>query len=146
MKKYIIAASLITTGFFTSAQTVEQKSLYKSATGFEIQASIRNATDTTIYFYFGFQNEKYEYITDIGSIFYVQKKDVEDFANALNTLSDKTEKANIEIMVGDNSVSLYDFADSIFIEDKKGKYKTVTKKFAKKMALDILAHTYLFKK
>ena len=145
MKKYIIALSLFSMAFFTTAQSLEQKSLYKSDTGFDIQMGIRNGKDTTIYFYFGYQNKEYTHITDIGSVFLTKREEVEQFANALNTLADKTEKTNLQISVGSVRVFLYDFSNAIYIEDRNGKYTTLTKKTAKEMAEDILANIHFFK-
>jgi hypothetical protein len=106
---------------------------------------IRNGKDTTIYFYYGYQNKKYTHITDIGSVFLVSREEVELFANALNTLADKTEKTNLQISVGTVKVYLYDFSNAIYVEDKNGKYTTLTKKVAKEMAEEILANVHLFK-
>lgn len=145
MKKLILTLSLVLTAQLSFSQSLEQKSLYKSDTGFDIQMGIRNGKDTTIYFYFGYQNKEYTHITDIGSVFLVDKDQVEQFANALNTLADKTEKTNLQISVGNVKVFLYDFSNAIYIEDKNGKYTTLTKKVAKKMAADILANIHLFK-
>ena len=49
--------------FFTSticfSQTVEKKTLFKSKLGYEIVNSIREK-DTMTYFYYGYQNQKYQ--------------------------------------------------------------------------------------
>ena len=146
MKKFIIAVSLLTSALYSNAQSLEQKTLYKSNTGFDIQMAIRNMQDTTVYFYYGFQNKKYSSITDIGSVFFVEKEQVEKFANTLINLAERTEKTNLQVSVGNVKLALYDFSTAIYIEDKNGKYTTLTPKAAKQMAADILNNVGLLRK
>ena len=79
------------------------------------------------YFYYGYQNQKYQHITDIGSVFLSKKSDLKLFA-------DKKFR-----------MRLYDFSEMIYIEDTKDKYTTLSKKNAKKLADEIYTKLDLLK-
>jgi len=73
MRKITTIALLLLT-VTVSAQMTSRKTLAKEGI-FEVMESIKN-TDTMVYYYFSFQNQKYQYISDLGSILLNKKDDV----------------------------------------------------------------------
>jgi hypothetical protein len=141
MKRIMISVAIFiaTNGF---AQMTETKKI-ATGTGFykwKIEMEIKNNTDTSTYFYYGFQNMAYSYITDIGSIFFTEQNQLIDFANSLKTLSAKENGVQIQLNVGNYSVKLYDFSNNIYIEDKAGKYTYLSKKQANKLSDEFIAN------
>ena len=137
MKKIIISvAILIASNSF--AQMTETKKLASGTAGWKISMEIKNGTDTTIYFFYGYQNKAYDYITDIGSVFFTEEKELIDFANALKTLSTKENGIQVQLQVSSVTLKLYDFSNNIYIEDSNGKYTNMTKKQAIKLADEFL--------
>ena len=137
MKKIIISvAILIASNSF--AQMTETKKLASGAAGWKISMEIKNGTDTTTYFFYGYQNKAYDYITDIGSIFFTEEKELIDLANALKSLSTKENGVQVQLQVSSITLKLYDFSNNIYIEDHNGKYTYVTKKQAIKLADEFL--------
>lgn len=137
MKKIIISvAILIASNSF--AQMTETKKLASGAAGWKISMEIKNGTDTSVYFFYGYQNKAYDYITDIGSVFFTEEKELIDFANSLKTLSTKENGVQVQLRVSSATLKLYDFSNNIYIEDNNGKYTYVTKKQAIKLADEFL--------
>ena len=133
MKKIIISvAILIASNSFS--QMTETKKLASGTGGWKISMEIKNGTDTTIYFFYGYQNKAYDYITDIGSVFFTEEKELIDFANALKTLSTKENGVQVQLQVSSTILKLYDFSNNIYIEDSNRKYTNMTKKQAIKLA------------
>ena len=142
MKKLSLVILLI--GSVCYSQTVEKKTLFKSKLGYEIVNSIREK-DTMTYFYYGYQNQKYQHITDIGSIFLSKKSDLKLFADKLIEFSVKEKGTDISFADKIFKMMLYDFSEMIYIEDNKGKYTTISKKNAKKLADEIYTKLDLLK-
>jgi hypothetical protein len=142
MKKILLA--LLLTSSVCYSQTVEKKTLFKSKLGYEIVNSIREK-DTMTYFYYGYQNQKYQHITDIGSVFLSKKSDLKLFADKLIEFSEKEKGTDISFADKKFTMILYDFSEMIYIEDTKGKYTTLTKKNAKKLADEIYTKLDLLK-
>jgi hypothetical protein len=137
MKKIIISvAILIASNSF--AQMTETKKLASGAAGCKISMEIKNGTDTSVYFFYGYQNKAYDYITDIGSVFFTEEKELIDFANSLKALSIKENGVQVQLQVSSATLKLYDFSNNIYIEDNNGKYTYVTKKQAIKLADEFL--------
>ena len=134
MKRIMISVAIFiaTNGF---SQMTETKNLATgTAPKWKIVMNIKNGTDTTTYFYYGYQNLKYTHITDVGAICTDEKKELIDIANGLKTLSEKENGVNIELKIGKYTLSLYDFSNNVYIEDEDRKYTNVSKKIALKMA------------
>jgi hypothetical protein len=123
------------------SQDMEQQTLYKSKTGWEIIKTIRNSKDTSIYFYWSFRNAEYTAITDLGSIFYSSKEDVEAFAVKLKEFSEKPSGVTISSKVGRTTLQLYDFSNDIYIYDKDNKHFKYTKQNSGKVADEILLNS-----
>lgn len=140
MKKIMVSvALLIATNSFS--QMTETKNLASgSASKWKIVMNIKNGSDTTTYFYYGYQNLKYSYISDLGAIFTTEKQELIDIANALNTLATKEKGIQVQLKVGKYSLSLYDFSNNVYIEDEEGKYTYVSKKQAVKMADEFVSN------
>ena len=137
MKKIIISVAIfIASNSF--AQMTETKKLASGAAGWKISMEIKNGTDTSVYFFYGYQNKAYDYITDIGSVFFTEEKELIDFANALKALSIKENGVQVQLQVSSATLKLYDFSNNIYIEDNNGKYTYVTKKQAIKLADEFL--------
>lgn len=142
MKKILLA--LLLTSSVCYSQTVEKKTLFKSKLGYEIVNSIKEK-DTMTYFYYGYQNQKYQHISDIGSVFLSKKSDLKLFADKLIEFSEKEKGTDISFADKKFTMILYDFSEMIYIEDTKGKYTTLTKKSAKKLADEIYTKLDLLK-
>ncbi len=141
MNKIITIATLIF-GMNIYAQTTERKDLYKGS--FDIVQKVQN-DDTTTYFVFTYQNQKYQHISDLGIILMFDKGNVKKFAEVLKEYSQKEDKIQLSYKLKDFSIELYDFSKNIYINDSKGKYTSVSKKQASKIADEILDKLYLLK-
>ena len=145
MKKIIISvAILIASNSF--AQMTETKKLASGTSEWKINMKIENGTDTTTYFYYGYQNKAYDYITDIGSVFFTEEKELIDFANALKSLSTKESGTQVQLQISSTTLKLYDFSNNIYIEDSRGKYTYITKKQAVKLADEFLLNAKYLRK
>ena len=142
MKKILF--SLLFTGSICYSQTVEKNTIFKIKLGYEIVNSIREK-DTMTYFYYGYQNQKYQHITDIGSVFLSKKSDLKLFADKLIEFSLKEKGTDISFADKKFTMMLYDFSEMIYIEDTKGKHTTLSKKNAKKLADEIYTKLDLLK-
>jgi hypothetical protein len=126
-------------GITSYAQTTKKEKLAKGIKGWEIYRTI-SGKDTTVYFRWGFQNMKYQYITDIGSIMTSYKSELKNFAEKL------IEYGNIKGRVHQSdyvphitTIQLYDFSSNIYIQDGD-KYTIITKRTAVKMGNEILKY------
>lgn len=140
--------ALMSLSFIAFNQTKERVTLAKGVLlNYKIEKTITNETDTIIYFYWGFQNQKYSSITDIGSFLFSQKEELQLFVDMLKVIAQKEDGSNIEVSVGNNGTfKLYDFdTKSIYITEKSGKYTTVQKKKALEIASEIEQHINLLK-
>jgi hypothetical protein len=90
----------------------------------------------------GFQNMKYQYITDIWSLYFISKSEMTEFATKLNEFA-LLGKENVSETIGDYKLQIYDFSNGVYITDKEGKYTMIPKKKAIKLAEEILANAYL---
>jgi len=83
------------------------------------------SSDTSLYVYCGFQNQKYSTIVDIGSIMIttMEKKDniVSDLKECVKYMDDKS----ISFSIG--QFDLFDFSKNLYINDNR-KYTTLSKK------------------
>ncbi len=136
----VSVAILIATNSFS--QMTETKKL-ASGTGvrdWKIEMEIKNGSDTSTYFYYGYQNARYTHITDIGSVFLTEQSELIDFANALKIFATKENGVQIQLTIGRTSIKLYDFSNNIYIEDEDDKYTIISKKNANKLADELLAN------
>jgi hypothetical protein len=85
---------------------------------------------------------KYSHITDIGSVFYTRKADLLKFAQVLLEFSKYDSGTAISQQLGTTSLDLYDFSNSIYIEDNNGKYTTITKRKAEELANQIIENAH----
>ena len=94
--------------------------------------------DTSYYVYLGFQNAKYESITDIKSIMIHSKEDLELLIKDLKLASaDMGTKTTISYKSESFSVSVYDFSKELYLEEgKKGSgYTKLNKKSVEKLVI-----------
>ena len=141
MKKTILIAAL-TFGMNISAQTTEKKALYKGS--FTITQKIENS-DTTTFFSYTYQNQKYQHISDLGIILTFEKASVKQLAELLMEFSQKEPGITISNHSKDFTIDLYDFSKNIYLTDTKGKYTAISKKQAVKMADEILNNLHLLR-
>ena len=131
----------------TFSQDKEQQDLYKSKSGWKISRQIVDSKDTTTFFYWGFQNAKYSAITDVGSLFFRSKDELEGFAKKLIEFASKesgvTISSTLNSATGKITLQLFDFTNDIYINDKNGKYFIYSKKEAEKTANEILLNSHL---
>jgi hypothetical protein len=125
-------------GITSYAQTTKTEKLAKGTKGWEIKREIKGK-DTTVYFYWGFQNMKYQYITDIGSVYVSSKAELKAFAEKLIEYGNIKGKVDQRDNVAGTGIILYDFSSNIYIEDGD-KYTIITKRKAIKMGNEILEH------
>jgi hypothetical protein len=139
MKKLILMFAM-SLSFLSFSQTKERKTIVKGVLlDFKIEQLISNQVDTVVYFYYGYQNLEYKTITDIGSIFFHKKEDLQQFVDALKELGNKEDGVNLDFSINKKySLKLYDFSPKvIWLTDKEGKYTTIQKKQANKIATEI---------
>jgi hypothetical protein len=130
---------------FSIAQKEVQKTLASSPLGWEISQVIRDDADTNVYFFMGFQNMKYQYITDIWSLYFVSKSEMTEFATKLNEFA-LLGKENISETIGDYKLQIFDFSNGVYVTDKEGKFTLIPKKKAIKLAEELLANVYLLRR
>jgi hypothetical protein len=145
MKKRIILAIFIGSMGIAKAQTVTTKLAKGTVKDWEIVQTVRNSKDTMTYFYWGYQNLKYSYITDIGSVFIASQEDLLKFADELVSLANSSDSVEISTRVGLNTLSTYDFTKSIEVSDNGGKYTYISRKDAVKLADEVKLYVNLLK-
>jgi hypothetical protein len=139
MKKLVLLMALMSLSFVGFNQTREKISIAKGQyLEFSIDKIITNSTDTMVYFYWGFQNEKYSTITDIGSFMFYKKEDLKLFVNGLKQISEKEKGVDFQLSIGRfGTMQLYDFSNDIYITEKSGKYTTIPKKNVSNIVTEI---------
>ena len=141
MKKLLLLLAFTSISF---AQTTERKSLFKSDLGYEITQSVKES-DTTVYFHYSFQNMKYTAITDTAIILISNKSDLKIFADKLLEFSEKPKGVEISFEHKRFSLTIYDSRNLIIVRDYRGKFTTVSKDKAKKIANEIYTKIELLK-
>jgi hypothetical protein len=139
MKKYILLLLLSASMY---AQQTETELLFKSELGYKITKSV-TSNSSFVMFYYGYKNEKYKHIIDIGSIVFYKKSTAEVFANKLIEFAKKPSKSDVRFEATNYNLCLYDFADIIYIYDEDSKLKTLTKDEALKLGEEILTKIHL---
>jgi hypothetical protein len=147
MKKLILSMALISLSFVGFNQTKESIKMVRGKNlDFRIDKVITNSTDTMVYFYWGFQNQKYSYIQDIGSFLFYKQEDLKLFVNSLKKLSEKEKGVDFQISIGNyGKMNLYDFSNEIYITEKSGKYTTIPKKNVSDIVTEIEQYINLLK-
>jgi hypothetical protein len=146
----ILAATISLTSFSQKEVSYKLAKSYTTTSGlgngWEIIQKVKNDTDTIVFFYMSFQNMKYSHITDIGSVFYTIESDLLKFGNLLLEFCEYENGVEVSDQVGRVKIQLYDFSESIYIEDNDGKYSSITKQNAKVLANQIIKNAhYLIK-
>ena len=132
MKKTILTLMFITGVMTLTAQTSSRKTI-ATEKHYNVYQSVIGV-DTMVYYYFSFQNQKYQHITDLGSIMLVKKEDVLLMQQQLKEYAEITEKLTQSVKTLNYQISIYDFSNNIYLTDSKGKYTTLTKKEAIKLS------------
>ena len=149
MKNLILFIVVISISFVSFSQTKEKVTMAKGVLlDYKIEKVITNEIDTSVYFFWSFQNKKYSSIIDLGSFLFYKKADLQLFVDMLKLISQKEDSSNIEVSIGNTGTfKLYDFAiKSIYITDKSGKYTTILKENGLNTALEIEQYIHLLKK
>lgn len=144
MKKVILFIAVMLLSLQNFAQNIERETLYESKKGFKIIES-KSETSSLTFFYWGFRNAKYKHISDTGGLFITKKENLELFYQKLLEFSNLEKGKNVSFTVKDFGLSAYDFTDSIFVSDDKGKYFVLSKKVAREIAEEILSKLSLLK-
>lgn len=139
MKNLILCMALMSLSFVGFNQTRETIKMVKGQNlDFKIDKVITNSTDTMVYFYWGFQNQKYSSITDIGSFMFYKKEDLKLFVDGLKQISEKEKGVDFQLSIGRfGTMQLYDFSNDIYITEKSGKYTTIPKKNVSNIVTEI---------
>lgn len=144
MKKLFVTVALLICTTSIVAQTTTQRKKLAEERDFTVYQTIVGE-DTSVYYYFSFQNAKYQHITDLGSILLSSKKDILELSSKLKEYTETKERVSLVFATNDYSVSLYDFSNNIYLVDKKGKYTIFTKKQALKLSEALLTYVELLK-
>lgn len=145
MKKRIILAMFIGSIGIAKAQTISQKIANGSVKDWCIKQEIKNSKDTTTYFYWGYQNLEYSYITDIGSVFITTKSDLDKFSDELVNLANSDVSISTSIKIGLTKLSTYTWTKSIMVSDNNDKYTYISRKDAIKLSEEIKLYSNLLK-
>lgn len=90
--------------------------------------TIENGKDTSYYVWCGFQNEKYNYITDIGSVMFLWEEDITEFISDLNKMKGYLDSLGNDVDIRKRRYELlvYPFNTELYIQSD-GKYATISK-------------------
>jgi hypothetical protein len=132
MKKTILTLMFIAGVMTLTAQTSSRKTI-ATEKHYKVYESVIGV-DTMVYYYFSFQNQKYQHITDLGSIMLFKKEDVLLMQQQLKEYAEITEKITQSVKTLNYQIAIYDFSNNIYLTDSKGKYTTLTKKEAIKLS------------
>jgi len=147
---FIIILAIISFNCYSQKQVTNSLATNTSTLGlgrgWKIEQVVKNDIDTTTYFYMGFQNIAYTYITDLGSVFYSAESDLVLFCDKLIEYANTEKGISIKEKIGLTSIELLANSNSIFITDNEGKYVAISKKKAQKLADEILKSAYLLKR
>ena len=132
MKKTILTLMFIAGVMTLTAQTSSRKTI-ATEKHYNVYQSVIGV-DTMVYYYFSFQNQKYQHITDLGSIMLVKKEDVLLMQQQLKEYAEIEEKLTQSVKTLNYQIAIYDFSNNIYLTDSKGKYTTLTKKEAIKLS------------
>lgn len=144
MKKLILSLSLAFS-FNAFNQTNETTKLVTGKVDkWYIEQSISNSKDTTTYFYWGFKNMDYNYITDIASILFIKKTDLDTLALRLKeiTLTEKGVEKSITYKGVRLSTTAY---DGIIIYIVNDGWTMLNRKLCNELADEFLANSYFLK-
>jgi len=144
MKKTIIALSLVLSSV-AYGQKEKREVIVKGVTqDWQISNYIKEE-DTTVYFYWGFQNKEYTTIVDIGSIIETSRSELKKFADLLIEYGSITEKVDQSELVSNVRLELYDFSNNLYITEHRNKHTYISKKQAVKFGQEILNYYELLK-
>lgn len=109
----------------------------------DINRSIKDGTDTTVYFALIYQNAAYQYIVDQSINIIISKDELQNLCNKLIDFGDKTyEGTYIETV---SNIEFHINSKYVHLIDKDGKRVLVPKKKIAKLGWDILEHINLLK-
>jgi hypothetical protein len=144
MKKLLFMLVLMISTFSFAQSRATTILVQGKSPKWDISQIVTNKTDTVVYFYMGYQNQKYTHISDIGSIMLSSKAVAEEFVKALREIAEVGAGTDYDIRVHNFSVSKYNFTSKIFISDKNEKYTTLTKTQVLNLANSVEANLHLF--
>ena len=144
MKKLFVTVALFICTSTIFAQTTTQRKKLAEERDFTVYQVV-TGEDTSVYYYFSYQNAKYQHISDLGSILLSSKKDILELSSKLKEYTETKERVSLVFATNDYSLSLYDFSNNVYLMDKKGKYTMLTKKQALKLSEALLLYVELLK-
>jgi hypothetical protein len=137
MKKYFNFIVLLMFSVAMFGQT-ETKTLASgdAAGGWEIKKSI-SPNLTYVYFNYYYQNMRYSYIVDLGSVHFTEKKDLEKFIYVIRELASKEKGTDISYDIYKNTIYIRGNPNQIWLRDNNDAYTILTKKQALNLADEI---------
>ena len=128
MKKILLVLFLFQS-FIGISQTVS-KTISKKKIGYVLNCENTmkidmSTNDTSYTIYCGFQNQKYQHITDLGSVFMMRKETLDKTISNLKECVKYMDDKSISFSIG--QFVIYDFSKSLYINDDS-KYTTLSKK------------------
>lgn len=111
----------------------------------EITRTITNKTDTLVYFYMSYQNQKYQYVTDIGSVLLTRKSELAAFMEMLWVIAEMEPGISYSDKVGNVKISRFSSSNNVCITNKDGKYTYLNKKQIHRMVGELENYIELFK-
>ena len=104
--------------------------LHKTKIGFVLSCKNdmeinKSSNDTTFTVFCSFQNQQYQHITDIGSVFIMNKEKLNKTIDELKECLKYMDKKSMNFSIG--PFSIYDFSKNLYINDDE-KYTTLNKK------------------
>jgi hypothetical protein len=93
----------------------------------------------------GFQNKKYQHITDIGSVLFTTKSYLVAFMEKLWVMADMEKGIDFTDKVGTTTLSRYSFSRNVYITDREGKYTYLTKGQISRMVAELEKYLHLLK-
>lgn len=114
-----------------------------TALHWDIDRSIKDGTDTTVYFALIYQNSAYQYIVDQSINIIISRDELQNFCNKLIDFGDKTYEGTYSETV--SNIQFYISGKYVHLVDKDGKRVLVPKKKIAKLGWDILENINLLK-
>jgi hypothetical protein len=128
MKKVILGVVMALTSLTSFGQEIQKIDKVKYEVGTLTISDDRNNAETSKYwsFYVSFQNQKYKYTTDIGSVTFKTLDEFKKFASLMNDMIISSDK---DLVVKNGwELRKYDFnTNVIYINAKDGEYTTLNK-------------------
>lgn len=156
MRKILLLLAMLIS-FTSFCQTIESKILSKGK-DWKIEKRTfcySGVCDTTVYFNWYFKNLKYQYIIDIGYVYFNDQRELENFSNKLIEFSNKENNNNDMCIIKSTDKRMSDYLifrnlPRVIGKDKIGiwvgeKFTVLSKSNARKLGDEIKSNIYFIK-